>query len=240
MNWLAEVMPDVMGKLSTHEQERERTRKPCTTCPGDAFFGETTCGSCQWKKQEEDIQRRLDDSRRRNILATIPAGMHWATFDDPNLASRVSDKRHIDRARSTANAKRVVLLGPAGAGKTSLGVAMIQEAARLAGPDEYPPGVFCHAYRLGTCRIQTAAGTGESPLVVQAMRADVLLIDDLGSERQTQNNAVPDVLFERHAEDRSTWITTGLSAKQIAERYGDGIARRVFEHAVIINLGKTE
>ena len=50
-------------------------------------------------------------------------------------------------------------------------------------------------------------------------------------------NAVPDVLFERHAEGRPTWLTTAMTREAMAERYGDGLARRVYEGAKIIDCG---
>jgi hypothetical protein len=68
-----------------------------------------------------------------------------------------------------------------------------------------------------------------------AMGCSVLALDDLGNER-AERSAVPDVIFERHAEDRPTWLTTAFGPDAIAKRYGDGIARRVFERAAVIDL----
>ncbi len=68
------------------------------------------------------------------------------------------------------------------------------------------------------------------------IQAPVLLLDDVGAEPSIASNAVPEVIQERHAEQRVTWITTGLSPKEVAERYGGGIARRAMEHASIVNV----
>jgi hypothetical protein len=57
----------------------------------------------------------------------------------------------------------------------------------------------------------------------------LLVLDDLGSERNTALNAVPDILAERAYLGRPTWVTTWMTAEQVAQRYGDGIARRLYE-----------
>jgi hypothetical protein len=49
-------------------------------------------------------------------------------------------------------------------------------------------------------------------------------------------NAVPDVLLERDAENRATWLTTGLTRDQLVKRYGLGVVARVFERAKVIQL----
>jgi DNA replication protein DnaC len=129
----------------------------------------------------------------------------------------------------------VLLYGAASAGKTSLAVACVRrwvaEYARPAG--------FFHAYALGVARIQHPAGHGEPEIVHRAMHAPMVLVDDLGSEREMSGSAVPDVMFTRHAEDRPLWVTTGLTRDQLVVRYGTGIVRRLFERAKVINLGGT-
>ena len=169
------------------------------------------------------------------------------------LARNAAARAH---SRRLTNEKRVVWAGPPGAGKTILAAfAAVAWAERQNGlgiesthigsvGQPLPPSrvmldrdgrydvttpVFTNAYRFGFARIQTKAGTGEAEIVESAMKARLLIIDDLGSERDTANNAVPDILFHRHEEDLPTWVTTGKTKKQIAEMYGGGIARRLFE-----------
>lgn len=162
----------------------------------------------------------------------VPAGLAWARMDSPDLAARVVAPTAIDAVRANLTSPRVVLVGPAGAGKSSLAVAALH--ALMDDPTFEPR--FAHAYKLGTARIQHAAGSGDAPYVERAQRAEWLLLDDLGAERATQNNAVQDVISDRHIEDLPTWVTTGFSPAEIAQKYGDGIARRVFERAVVIKL----
>ena len=95
--------------------------------------------------------------------------------------------------------------------------------------------LFAPAWRLGVARARSEDSSPE--LLARALRADLLVLDDLGSERNVPSNPVPDVIFERHADDRATWVTTWMTPEKLTERYGDGIARRVFERAVIIDCG---
>ena len=51
-----------------------------------------------------------------------------------------------------------------------------------------------------------------------ALKLPLVLLDDMGNERDTTANALPDVIFARHADDRPLWVTTGLSRPQLEAR----------------------
>ncbi len=169
--------------------------------------------------------------QRANFDRLLPSHYRWAAFDAPEFKRRCADCRAVEGARSDRTGW-VVIMGPPGSGKTSLAVSLLREWTM--GEATQSPR-FVHAYRLGYARIQHRAGDGEATEVENAMFGTALL-DDVGSERDTQNNAVPDVLFERHACERQTIITTGMDAAQLATRYGGGIARRILEHATVVRL----
>jgi hypothetical protein len=94
-------------------------------------------------------------------------------------------------------------------------------------------------WRLGIERSINALGRGEASLVEQAMEwAGVVLLDDLGNpSRDPPMSAVPDVILERHDAERPTWVTTWMTADEVEQRYGAGVARRIFEGATIIDCG---
>jgi DNA replication protein DnaC len=121
-------------------------------------------------------------------------------------------------------------------GKTSLACALLR-----AWEARYPRrrAVLVPAWKLGVARAQHGLGQGEAPEVEHAFTAGLCVIDDLGSERNTAMNAVPDVIFARALEGRPTWVTTWMTPEAVTQRYGDGIARRLFEagRAVVVACG---
>jgi DNA replication protein DnaC len=203
-------------------------------CEGCGRVGEgARCEACI----DAEAQRERDAAatrRRRAIEATIPGSYAWATFDAPELAQRVRNSVALRYTRTLVTAPWIVLRGSAGSGKTSLVVALLRA---WVGANATGSGAFVGAQKLGMARIQHRAGDGEPALVETATRARLLVLDDLGSERDHRMNAVPDVIFERHAEGRATWLTTGLTDEQLEARYGEGTARRVLERAVVVHCG---
>ena len=166
------------------------------------------------------------------VERTIPKGYRWASFESPDLRSRVTAASAALGEQAVAEWK-VCLMGVSRAGKTSLGVAMLRRWVA----ENRRPAAFVHAYRLGIARIQHPAGHGEPEIVNVAMRMPLILLDDLGSERDHALSAVPDVIFEREAEGLSTWVTTGLTREQLMKRYGLGVVARLFERGVVIHVG---
>ncbi len=138
---------------------------------------------------------------------------------------------------------RVLFFGRSRGGKTTLAVALLRallEAKVAAHPFASEDDVkaiarqcrFVPARRLGF-----AATVPGDPLEIRrAMLAPVLLLDDLGKDADIKSNPVPAIIGERHDEERVTWITTELSPIQIAERYGEGIARRICEKAFVLRF----
>ena len=163
---------------------------------------------------------------------TIPPSYRWARFDSEELAER-APQASIPVAEASSAEPRVCLMGVSRAGKTSLGVAMLRAWVLRA----RRPAAFVHAYRLGVARIQHPAGHGEPEAVDIAMRMPLILLDDLGSERDHACSAVSDVIFERDAQGLATWVTTGLTREQLVKRYGLGVVARVFERAKVIHVG---
>jgi DNA replication protein DnaC len=176
--------------------------------------------------------------RHRDALAalerTIPPVYRWASFESKDLAPRVGEKAVRDALASAVwRQPRLIFMGLARTGKTSLAVACLRRRVRDAGR----AAGFVHAYKLGVARIQHVAGHGEPEVVDDAMKLPLALVDDLGSERDLVSNAVPDVIFARHAEDLPLWVTTGLTRAQLRDRYGAGMVGRLFERAMVIFVG---
>lgn len=200
--------------------------------------------------EAKELERRAADearereSRERDWTRIVGRRYAWARPGAPELAARCFPQRTAGGAATPQEAidailrhqGNVVLRGLPGSGKTSLLCAALRV---LYDRQRYGRGiVMADATDLGVCRIQHPAGQGEAPLVAQAMTATTLLLDDLGNERQTQNNAVPDVIMSRHRDDLATWFSTGETREQIAAKYGGGVMRRVFDGALVIEMRK--
>ncbi len=163
---------------------------------------------------------------------SIPPTYRWAALDAPELPDRVSVPA-IGIGKIACHEPRVCLMGTSRGGKTSLAVAMLR--AWVAKHER--AAMFVPAHRLGVARIQHPAGHGEAALVESAMRVPLVLLDDLGSERDFPTNPIADVIFERHVQDLPTWVTTGLTREPLVARYGAGVVARLFERATVIHVG---
>jgi hypothetical protein len=178
----------------------------------------------------------FEDRRREAMVSlerTIPPAFQWARFAAPQLALRVLPRSAASEGQAASESARMCLIGAARAGKTSLAVAMLRRRVSKTGMT----AIFFPAQRLGMARIQHPAGHGEPDIVDQAIHIPLALIDDLGHERDMSMNAIPDIVSERHAANRATWITTGMTREQLVTRYGQGTVARLFEGAKVIRLG---
>ena len=185
---------------------------------------------CQECAERGGIARRRRGEALGTWEASVPGRYAWVRgFDAPELAERVHAEA-VTRAKVLgAKFDRVALLGNAGAGKTVIGVALLHAVANAG-----TRVAFVEARTLASARAQHGLGMGEAPDVRDAIAAPVAAIDDIGSEAQTPQSAVTDVIHARHAAGRPTIFTCALDVDATRLRYGDGVARRMFEGASII------
>lgn len=210
----------------------------CPVCGDPRPYG-VTCEPCKPKAARAQRQEGL-----RASYATIPPMFRETTFE--NVGARVR-KGALDHARAATDAleatPRVILSGPPGCGKTSLASCMLRRLIdRALEPDatiehwrRASSILFVDAHDLAGARAAAPLGS-EAPLVKRAFGVSVLVIDELGGEpEKIPRNAIPDVLHKRH-KDPSRWtiVTTGLATSVLADLYGGGIVRRLFEGAAVI------
>lgn len=223
---LEEVAPDIAALAAEHAKHADGcTADPCERC------GRDTAREVSAAK----ILRSLEDIHRARALESLPAGFDAATLDAPWLESLVGSNT-IAAARASLASPRVAFVGPPGAGKTSLAIAMFRAAVlagSAAGKSRYR---YTSAHALAKARAGHPLGEGEAPLVEACLRSPLLLIDELGGEDTRYSSATAEVIYERHAEGRPTWVTSGVGPQELANRYGGGIARRIFEGAQVFRL----
>lgn len=189
------------------------------------------CTACTKIRHEEE-----QAERRAQTLRTVPRRYQWATgLDVPALTARVTPASAIATARAATAAQSVVLVGPTGAGKTSLAVALLM--GRIT---QRHGGFFVDSRELVRARTEhRLRDGGEAELVEHARGADLLLLDELGAERGVglAEDVVGELVHERHAHERPTIFCTPFLSSAIKAKYGDGIARRIYERATVIPLG---
>lgn len=234
------------------------SERPCVDCGKTVRSGaaKPVCGTCFDLERERRWDRELA-AVLREVRGTLPARFRDVDFGPCRkaLEARVRDMGiPLTAAVKTAEAnvsdrRGAVLLGPAGLGKTTLAAAiLIGHVVRLVGrPREgVEPGqgwAWASAARCGyvladdlpRARPQHGLGRGEAPLILHALHAPVLVIDDLGLEKLDET--MREVIAKRADNALTTIYTTSITAAEMAARYGDGVARRVYGAAPTIQLG---
>ncbi len=187
-----------------------------------------------------DVVARRRRASLRAFEKHLPPRFQWSRLDHPDFRRRV--------ALSTIplqppDAMRVLLFGPSRAGKTTLAVALLRAlleskvAAHPFASDDDVKAVARHCRFVPARRLGVAGTVPRDPLEIRrAMHATVLRLDDHRQEADNKSTPVPAIIGERHDEERVTWITTELSPIQIADRYGEGIARRICEKAFVLRF----
>lgn len=222
---LSEIAPAIQAEIDAHNRAMAKHREACR----EEFCDK--CGRYPVRPPVDHTKAFLEGDRMA-ARRRIPEAFADAHLDAEWLAKLIGVDV-IERAKG-AGFQRAAFIGPPGAGKTSLAAAMFRSAIdRTKRPRWYR---WTSGHALAKARVSASLGD-EAPLVQQALDADLLVIDELGGEEPRHATSVSEVIYERHAENRPTWITTGVSPKVIADRYGGGIARRVFEGAEVFRLG---
>lgn len=231
------------AQAAAEEHERTCTVRPCERCArytcrcGEPANGSTRCPACTARDELRD--------RLAPTVASVPARFRWAVDAGVgDVAARVrADVELVRRGIENPPSSWLVFTGPTGAGKTSLAVAMLAAWVR-AGAFGRKGARFMEAAWLARARARYKLGEGEAPLVEQAIAAPLLVLDDLGAERDDRDGVLHDVVWERSNAERPTWITCGLPGRTLDDlaatlerRYDGGFARRVLETGKRVPLG---
>jgi len=225
------MLPEILRiKPTVLPADKQNTCQKC----GDIYLGYCRNGLCHpcalAAAQIAERSRIIDDTAR-----SIPTRFQWASFDNPVLLlERVHPKSAVEDARGHVGSVTIVIAGGSGSGKTSLACAILRKASANCNES----GVFVTAFDLAVARQQHPLGENEAPALERAFGAPIVLLDEIGSE-YARYTATQEVIHRRHNWALPTIYTTGFSAAELVQRYGDGIVRRMFEGSSVIRLGGT-
>jgi DNA replication protein DnaC len=229
-----------------------REPRPCARCeaPAQGPPG-ALCLRCG-KDAEQERYRAAYAEVRRRVRAKLPRRFREVDLTSDEGRARVVARVPLCRAIRGADVldeaakivsmgRGAVLRGTSAVGKTTLAAAMlIAHAERIATASDdgvHEPGEgptwqnatecsYVRATAIDHARIQTPAGRGEAPIILDAMYAPVLLLDDLGQD-QPRTRVLVEILMDRLDNDRTTLVTTSRSDAEVRQLYGEGVQRRL-------------
>ena len=236
---LPERMENLNGRIRNKLQEKGYPADylapiyRCPLCRDSGRTGETIKEPCACLKKA--YQRKLRDkiglnSEKKETFETFNAGLFsketipGMSYSQRSLMEMVRDDcRDWAESYPDSRYRDILLTGKSGLGKTFLLHAM---ADRLIERDQNV--LIISAYRMIEILRQNYFGNEEGTTEMQD--ADILMIDDLGSEPLMQNVTVEqlfNLLNERQNRGLSTVISTNLDMSRFRERYTERIASRL-------------
>ncbi len=171
-------------------------------------------------------------------LSTLIRSQSFDTFsldyyegeDKTRMAQNVASLKHFADTFTPASGTSLFFVGPTGLGKTHLSTAVAVELIKK-GYDVVYETTQQVMSDYETVRFSSNhASDRELPDLSRYTEAELLIMDDLGTEMTTQYtlSCLYNIINTRIKRRKSTIISTNLTQKELRERYADRITSRLF------------
>ncbi len=146
-----------------------------------------------------------------------------------NMNNFVNALKKFAESFDSETYKNHLLFGPTGLGKTHLSTAVAKTVIER-GYDVLYVGALGMIGDFEARRFGTGAGDGSQRATERYYNADLLIIDDLGTEvaNQFTVSCLYDVINSRINNRKSTFINTNLTKKELESKYAERITSRIF------------
>ena len=226
-----------MPAIARSEPFREQAC-PLGACDGSGWIlgPEDVARACECREQ------RLKRRRSRGVASVIPARYRGVSFDRPPVTEipelAVQEvRRYVRELESNLDSGRGIwFMGDVGTGKTTLAMLISKSALDLG----RSVAIYSLPKLLTRIRRTYEAGSEDdtySRFFDRLTSVDLLHIDDLGAERQTEwvLEQLYSIVNERYETERSIMFTTNVTAGEMEKRLNeveDQVGRRTFSRLV--------
>lgn len=168
----------------------------------------------EFRVNQGNLHTRTDDAARREGHRLMCEQARR------NVSDRCWHKLASAILKSQPRPRSAILLGPSGCGKTTAATYLC--LGREAG--------WAKGHQLAVCEREHRLGAGEPQLVIDSMRAPMLVIDDLRAGQEVA--ALWRVIDRRYDMCLPTIVTTGLTRDGLQDHLGvAGLRRLTEQHA---------
>lgn len=214
----------------------------CEKCKDTGYIDSEKCSCLLEKIREEEYEK--------SNIGKLIKSQNFDTFsfkyyNDNKNSQGISPLDYIKLAHTEAlnfcdnfsDTKNILFYGNSGLGKTFLSSCIAKEII-----DKGFYVRFILASRLFSVYDDYKFNRGDlqenKKVIDEAYSCDLLIIDDLGTEAQNQNNLpfLYDILNERILNDKKIIITTNLSIDEMSSRYTPRFISRLYESFKTIKL----
>ncbi len=210
----------------------------CKECSDTGYTSDSRRCRCFEQQIINDIYARAD-------LSTILENENFDTFElkyysDTNGENGISERANIikiiDRAKKLCNNFDTEVKGLFFYGGTGLGKTFLSNCIAKALMDRGKTVVYTRATRMFSVYEDYKFGREtDREKIDRLYDADLLIIDDLGTENQSKFNLafLDDLINERASGKKKMIISTNLKMEELAKLYSKRFTSRLFEYFII-------